>query len=418
MKHPTLKIDVKEMGDPTTSLLLAEFVRGTDEIDPTDNFQLEEVKKDGLGALVLLDERFEAEAVCKPQTDFEHHALAYVDGGKLRLVPLAYSFAIGKRVKTETQKVVRRGSMNYQEKKELVVQEIGTTKSKKILKNYKTKTIDQNKIASMDEIQELMDQRASGLRAETQTQRKAETDQKAAILRELLPPFNVQAGSPQEIYDLEMLMGKKVVAKIDSAIFENKVATGRLSKLGSQVWEKVHPSLDKLSVDQKKGWAFLDALLSIFPLRKIVKAPADLAKEKGQHQQVVQEIVDRFYQSGAAEDGQSQWVKTHKTNLRFAAHITVLFLLLNNLKFELAALFPVLGVPESELTNQLHHPLPTARLRRVDQRRPQGGQAQGINDRLKLRNRNGEQTGQGQREVQVRSPGPISSSTPPPPTTD
>lgn len=348
MERGSLKIDARDFADAPQQLLLAEFVRGADEIDSTDNFQLEEVRKEGLGALVLLDDRFEAEAVCKPRAALESHALAYVENGRLRLVGVPYSFTVGKRVKTETQKVVRRGSMSYQEKKELVVQEIGTTKSKKILKNYKTKTIDQNKIASMDEIHDLLDQRASDLRHQTETLRKAETDQKAAVLRELLPPFDAEAATPADIYSLQTLMGKKVAAKMDPAIFRNKVAAGRLSKLFGQVWDKVHPALDKLSAEQQQGWAFLEAMLAVFPLRKIVKGASDLAKEKGLHPQVVQEIIDRFYQAGAGEDGQQVAVKTHKSGLRFAAHITVLFLLLNGLKMELGHLFPVLGMSEAE----------------------------------------------------------------------
>lgn len=347
MHSESLKIDTSTLNG-SKGLILAEFLRGRREANPKDTFALEEVKKEGVAVLSLVDDSFEAEAVCNPKAQTESHVLAYVENGRLKLVDVPYHFSIGKRVKTETHKVVRRGSMSYQEKKELVVQEIGTTKSKKILKNQRTKHIDEQKIASMQDIQDQIDKRADGLRQETETRKQTEADQKIEVLREMLPEFDARAAHPEGIYSENAIVSAEILQKMDTAVFLNKLKTERVAKATAQIVEKTGADLTKLDSNSLRLWSYLDAMLTVYPIRKIYKSAAELAKEKGLLPAAVEDIYAKFYQQGTNDEQKDVWVKTQKSSLKFAAFITVLYLLLNKLKFRLDVLYAPLGIAEAE----------------------------------------------------------------------
>ena len=352
MEKQTVEINTKDFLNNNNKYVLCEFLRGAQEANPKDVFQLEEVKKNATAVLSLVDNKFEAEATCHLRSQMEKHALAYMENGVLRIVAIPYYFPTSKRIKTEAQKIVRKSSLSYAEKKELVVQEIGTNKSKKILKNYKTKNIDEANIACLQEIHDMMDQRADHLRQETQTLKQSESSQKMATLRELLPQFNEQAEIPADIYKIESIVSESELAMIDGNSLPVKIKDKLVSKLFAQITEKTLTDFSKMNEMNKKLWSVLDFMLAIFPIKKINKGLLKLAQEKNVPLGFLKVIVNRFYEKSVTSQG-DEYQKTQKLTLKFAAHLTVLFLLLNSLKFELVLLFSVLGIPETELLKKL-----------------------------------------------------------------
>ena len=100
--------------------------------------------------------------------------------------------------------------------------------------------------------------------------------------------------------------------------------------------------------EKAKGWFYLDYMLSIFPIKRISKSIQELAKEKSIPLNVLNGIVKQFYEKHNKEMDGVEYVKTNKTGLKFAAYISVLFLLLNSLKCEIAPIFSALSIPEQE----------------------------------------------------------------------
>lgn len=354
MENKSLEINCAEFNDNKTSFLLTEFLRGREEINPKDTYHLEEVKKENYGVLSFADEKFEVESLCKPRSQMEKHAICFIENGELKLIDIPYYFQISKRIKAETQKMSRRGSMNYAEKKELVVQEIGTNKSKKILKNYKTKEIDEKKISSINEISELMDSMADNYKEQTKAQKQTEIDQKLTNLKELVPEFNQKATSVQLIYPLESLIKKSDFKLIKKDFCDQKIKNKQFSKAFLQVYEKCQLDFEELDEQKKQCWIFLDFMLALFPVKKISKGLNDLAKEKKIPIQILSRLTDQFYSKSASADFGEEFIKTQKLSIKFTAHITILFLILNDFKFEISLLFPVFGISEQEFVNQLY----------------------------------------------------------------
>ena len=344
-----LQINTQSFHDNNNKYLLAEYVRGKEEVNPSDQFFLEENKGEERGRLTLIDDKYEAESICGKRSQIENHAIGYVEGGVLRVVKVPYYFYMCKRIKPETQKAVRRNSMSYAEKKELVVQEVGTNKSKKMLKNQKTRTIDESKIASLEQLQNMIGDRAEGLREQTAALKASESSKKLASLKELLPPFNEQARHPAEIYSVATLIPKACFAEIKGKDFAKRVADKNLSKALLQIVDSLAIDLSQLEEEAAKGWSYLDMMLHVFPMRRISRPVNELAVQKGLSPNVLSQIVGFFYEKHSKEGQHSEHVKTNKSNLKFVSHITVLFLLLNKLKCEVLPLHSTLGVPEQEL---------------------------------------------------------------------
>ena len=347
MEEIKVKILAKDSIQKEENILLGELVRG-EPIDPRSEFGFRETKVGQNASLFLLDEHFEFEANCNVPDLPEKHALGFLEGDKLRIIEIPYYFHINKRVKTDSGMVIgRRGSMNYQEKKELIVQEIGTTKSKKILKHQKTKIIDDKKISSIDEINGIFNEKAATLHAEKEQNDNLAQKAKVESLKTLLPAFNKNARFAHEIYSFESIVNKKDLEQIDKKIFLEMAQQGYLQVPVQMLCQKSGHSFENMEDNIVKAWCYLNFMFSIFPIRKISKSIKDLAKEKRVSPTILQYMVKNFYEPvGASET--PEYIQTKSSALKFIAYMVVLILLLCEFKFEIGSVFSYFKMHEKE----------------------------------------------------------------------
>lgn len=342
-----VKILAKDSIQKEEGYLLAELVRG-EPIDPESEFGFRETKAGQNASLFLLDDHFEFEANCNVPDLPEKHALGFLEGDKLRIVEVPYYFHVNKRVKTDSALVIgRRGSMNYQEKKELIVQEIGTTKSKKILKHQKTKIIDDKKISSIDEINGIFNEKAVTLHAEKEQNETLAQKSKIESLKTLLPVFNKNARFAHEIYSFESIVNRKDLEQIDKKIFLDTASREALQSPVQMLYQKSGQTFENMEDNVVKAWCYLNFMFSIFPIRKISKNLKELAKEKRVPPTILQFMVKNFYeQVGSSET--PEYIQTKNSALKFIAYMVVLILLLCEFRFEVGSIFPHFKMHEKE----------------------------------------------------------------------
>ena len=92
------------------------------------------------------------------------------------------------------------------EHKELLIDELGTKKSKKILRQMKNKVIQESNINSVDAIKELMKKKGEELREEQVDENCAKFQQELCRKKEYLPEFNYSAKVVSKIYNLKSII--------------------------------------------------------------------------------------------------------------------------------------------------------------------------------------------------------------------
>ena len=191
-----------------------------------------------------------------------------------------------------------------------------------------------------------MEGKADGLREETEALKASEKSKKIANLRQLLPPFDEKASQASEIYSLSTLIPKSILPELKTKDFLKRAADKNLSKLLQQIIDSLEIDLSEVEDELVKGWNYLDLLLTVYPMKRISKSLNDISTQKGISYNVFNAIVNSFLEKQSKET--VEYVKTNKSNLKFVSHITVLFLLLNKLKFPILPLHSALAVPEQE----------------------------------------------------------------------
>jgi hypothetical protein len=329
--------------------VLAEMARNEESARLEDEYTFKELRANKMASLAITSDVFEFESNCVTEDQLEKHALAFLEGDTLRIVDVPYYFYVSKRVKTETLSLQgRRGSMNYQEKKELIVQEIGTTKSKKILKHQKTKIIDEKKISSIDEINGYFNDKAVILKAEKDLDDNQTHKVKMDSLKSLLPDFNKNAKFAAEIYSFDAIVNRKDLDQIDKNIFMDTVSTGMLQKATQAILSYSQKSFDEMDDNLVKIWCYLNFMFAIYPIKRISKNLKELAKEKRVPPTILSFMVKNFYEPIGSSSETPEFIQTKTSNLKFVAYMVVLILLLNDFKFEIDSVFPYFKMHEKE----------------------------------------------------------------------
>lgn len=155
---------------------------------------------------------------------------------------------------------------SYMEKKAMIIEEIGTKKSQKILKQLKNKIISESKIQSADQIKQIMKLQGSMIKGDFENEHLEEFQTEWNRKRSFLPEFNLSAKSAGKIYNHKSIISEDDYAELYiSELFKQGIAIPYvkecIGKLG--FWRQKNedgtfeeqqelPQAEKKSADAKK----------------------------------------------------------------------------------------------------------------------------------------------------------------------
>ena len=92
--------------------------------------------------------------------------------------------------------------IEYLEKKEQLVKDFGTNKSKKLINNRKTNIVKEENISSANAMHTILEQSAKHLESNYNHNKEEITNHKISFMKDILPEFNIETQEVREIFNL------------------------------------------------------------------------------------------------------------------------------------------------------------------------------------------------------------------------
>lgn len=161
----------------------------------------------------------------KASSQFSQYAIGFVDDKKKRinLVPVN-SFEVHRFLENDAKGELFGLNTNAEgfEHREMIVQEIGTKKGKKILQQIKNKVIKEDAIFSAVETKEIMAQKAEDIQNELEHNSLSHFQKEIERKKQFLPDFNISAKSAAKIYSIDSIMPKQDIQNLDLSLVDNQ----------------------------------------------------------------------------------------------------------------------------------------------------------------------------------------------------
>ena len=236
-------------------------------------------------------------------------------------------------------------------RKEIIVQEIGTKKSRKILNQMKNKVIEEDKIKSASEIKKIIKLQAGEFKEEIQAKEAEQFAKEWERKRAFLPDFNLSAKSAAKLYNLRSIISDED----DSELYLDNLDEGYnlhyyISNLyDAYDWDAMK---DKARVEKKKQLLYLNYLIKMKKLKKIDKPLEEVSESLGIPMTILRSMVDKFYEPIKVKKGEQsagkgvKFSKTKALDLRLICYILILNLIIRDFKINLKPLMKVLKIDE------------------------------------------------------------------------
>lgn len=309
--------------------------------DRKDDTSFEMLKKRKITTLKSLDSIIPMSGKHKPQLDTSKYMLGFIDADKKRvnLVDIEHMFTINRYLQNDQTEDIAGLNTNVEglDHREMIVQEIGTKKGKKIFQQMKNKVIKEDAIFSAVEIKEMMAQKAEEIQNEIDKTDTTHFQKEFERKKEILPEFNISAKSASKIYNLDSLMPPHDIKGIKPEFADNdKFMVDFCKSLRStNNWA----SLTEDQLNHKKVLlVYLNCLILFYKLRKIDMPVQEVAAGQRIPQEVAKGIVDRFYEPLKKESGGVTFTRSKKQDTKLACYIVVASLVANGFKIDLDAL--------------------------------------------------------------------------------
>eukprot|EP00331_Platyophrya_macrostoma_P007391 CAMPEP_0176420576 /NCGR_PEP_ID=MMETSP0127-20121128/8683_1 /TAXON_ID=938130 /ORGANISM="Platyophrya macrostoma, Strain WH" /LENGTH=417 /DNA_ID=CAMNT_0017801187 /DNA_START=25 /DNA_END=1278 /DNA_ORIENTATION=+ len=237
------------------------------------------------------------------------------------------------------------------QQKQILVEELGNKKSKKILKNLKNTMVKDDNIASAGEIKELLLEKADML------EKKLEENPENPVLLTIesklltLPEFDVETKDPSKIYNIGSIWDHEHNSQLNTAAF--------LSMLKKQDTKKGKGFITKYLMDWSNNHEFqknkykvqkamvLNFLLKLMKKRNFNKPILELAKELEMPAPLVKEALDKFFFSKVADNQSIQYQSSKGLEAKLVCYIIVLALSLNDYEMDAEPLRVFMKIEDS-----------------------------------------------------------------------
>lgn len=291
----------------------------------------------------------------RPQLDSSRFLLGFVDEPRKKLVvfPVEHTFEIQRLLSADKRSDLVGLNQNVEgiEHREMIVQEIGTKKGKKILQQIKNKVIKEDAIFSAPEIKEIMVQKAEELQNELDNNSLTHFQKELERKKEILPEFNLSAKSGAKIYNIDAVMPPGEAADLHAGLLEDeRFVVPYCKEIHTTTnWSALTP---EQAAHKKQMLAYLNCLLIFYKVRKIDLAVAEIAQSRRVPLAVAKAIVDRFYEPLKREHEAGVGVsfsRSKKQDTRLTCYILILCLHIQAFKLNLTPLMNTLRIEEDRM---------------------------------------------------------------------
>lgn len=311
------------------------------------------LKKRKISSLRSLDSPIPMSGKHRPTLDTCRYLLGFIDPEKKRvnLLEINQIFEVNRYLENDEKDDLVGLNANVQglEHREMIVQEIGTKKGKKIFQQMKNKVIKEDAIFSANDIKDLMAQKADEIQSEIDKTDVSHFQKELERKKEILPEFNVSAKSAGKIYNLDSLMPPQEANKIKPSFADNdKFLVEYCKQLKSNVnWSSL---TEEQNNHKKILLSYLNYLILFFKLRKIDIPVQEVAASQRVPPEVAKGIVDRFYEPLKKESGGVSFTRSKKQDTKLACYILVAALIVNSFKADLEGLTQTLKIDSDRMS--------------------------------------------------------------------
>lgn len=270
---------------------------------------------------------------------------------RLMKAPHTYNFERTLKNKKEAgSKFDQEASM--MKRKEILVQELGTKKSKKIMKQMKSKVIEEDKIQSADQIKQIIKLQAGEFKDEIIELEAEKFKREWNRKKTFLPDFNLSAKSAGKIYNLRSIISEEEDFILNPDNLENSNVNYYVYNL-SEAFAFESMEDKEQALDLKKKLLYLNYLVKMKKLRKIGKPIEEISQNLEIPTVVLRNIINKFYEPVQVKDrttGVSKGVNYFKTkalDIKLICYIFILNLMIMKFRINLKPLMKVLKIEEN-----------------------------------------------------------------------
>lgn len=304
-------------------------------------------------ALYAENSKFEYLGKHNPFTSDKKYILGFLDESKKKqkVIGIQDYFSINQHIKNQivsTSFGINTDVDNYEQKK-ILVEELGTNKSKTILRKLQGKVIKEEAINSLGELKQMIKSKGDEIREEINEEKTQKFQQQLVKLRQVLPDFNFSAKIPEKIYNFRSIISDADFEHLDLKALSNRKA------LHQYVNDILYKNNDKLqgpeSVPRKRQILYQSYMLSIFRHREISVNLNELSEQQSIPFPLVASIVKRFFEVGESKTDSKRYIRSKSLDLKFSCYVLVLALIVQDFKIPIKPQMKWLKRDESKMMN-------------------------------------------------------------------
>ena len=303
-------------------------------------------QKSNVYELTINNAKLTGESTCHFDNLTERLVLCEVTDDKMIIEELPLVFQVGLHSKNQMEVNNKKSPMDFIQKKTLVVNELGTNKSKKILNHQLTRQIEEDTIAKATDVKTALETKGVQL-----TSDHVATSERDILVQKIIPLRNEGARNVSEIYPLECVCAAKDLSCINIESFKDSFRNKQLSIATKHLLDYNKVNVETLSEESLKRYAVLDTLLHLNAIKSIKVTPKSWALERKLTPALVVFLFKEFLEQMVEEDGTKTLVLTKFQGIRLTIRILILSLHLCNFKVPASSILPQLKLNLKSLTS-------------------------------------------------------------------
>lgn len=231
-------------------------------------------------------------------------------------------------------------NMSREEMGAMILEEVGTIKSKKLLSEKIRKNVVGSEIHAVHEMEEVFQETAARLQTTSNLEPKDDIfSQELLRKKEILPEFNYSASDISKFYNFHSILTDKDAELITTKALKQFRQDISNKKPWIPSYIKYHfseesPGLVEFEQGNEwkaKGFYYLSLLLTISERKQYSRTITELAAEFKSPSPIIEGIFKKFFSQAPPVEGQSvKFIRSKLNDTRLNCHILVLALILNN----------------------------------------------------------------------------------------
>ncbi|KAM3128567.1 hypothetical protein pb186bvf_019335 [Paramecium bursaria] len=273
--------------------------------------------------------------------------VGYIEDNKIQIHPVLFSGTLVQSIEKQNidyqskNTALEQGLTLFQQQKQ-TAQELGTSKSRRKMKQMETNKIQEENIAEAEAIKEIFDQKKQTLKDEIEIQKFEHEAEEQQLKVDLLPEFDDEYLIDSIIYpeDMENLDINKLQVYMtdkneDHLKYYNPYIIQLLKTLGDQdIGQQKQKGFNQKSIHlvKLKYIEYLEILLKFQNKHTFTKGVQEISHELHiRNTDIVKRILNKFYQ--VTNDKQLQFNRSKFLQDKYFCYVIVLHLFIYNFKF-------------------------------------------------------------------------------------